>query len=171
MFAIIGLWPWAFGGRARIWSVGIGAAFLVVALLWPAVLAPLNRVWTRFGLLLHQIVSPVVLGVMEFAFLGGSLIAHGGQNPLEPARLGIAVLTGPHTHNFDETFRVLLDAQGMGMVRTSDELSTLAVKLINDPDLARRWGERARTAAAGMEGALKASVDVAEALLACHASA
>src|SRR5262245_10005513 len=107
--------------------------------------------------------------VATFAFLGGSLIAHGGQNPLEPARLGTAVLTGPHTHNFEETFRILLDAQGDGLVRTGDQLSWLVVKLINNPELAKRLGDKAQGAVAGMSGALKASVDVAEALLARHA--
>jgi 3-deoxy-D-manno-octulosonic-acid transferase len=106
-----------------------------------------------------------------FAFLGGSLIPHGGQNPLEPARLGTAVLTGPHTHNFDETFRVLLAAQGEGLVRTSEDLHALIARLIDDRTLAHHLGERAQTAAAGMGGALKHTVDVAEALLARHACA
>jgi 3-deoxy-D-manno-octulosonic-acid transferase len=105
----------------------------------------------------------------RFAFLGGSLIRHGGQNPLEPAQLGTAVLTGPYTHNFEETFRVLLAAQGEGLVHSADELSTLACRLIDDPQLARRLGERAKMAAAGLAGALKKSIDVAEALLARHA--
>jgi hypothetical protein len=43
--------------------------FLAAALLRPALLAPLNRLWTRFGLLLHRIVSPVVLGIMFFAVI------------------------------------------------------------------------------------------------------
>jgi 3-deoxy-D-manno-octulosonic-acid transferase len=107
----------------------------------------------------------------SFAFLGGSLIAHGGQNPLEPARLGTAVLTGPHTHNFDETFRELLAAQGEGLVRTAEELRVLVARLIEDRDLARRLGERAQAAAAAMGGALEDSIHVAEALLAHHASA
>jgi 3-deoxy-D-manno-octulosonic-acid transferase len=104
-----------------------------------------------------------------FAFLGGSLIPHGGQNPLEPARLGTAVLTGPHMHNFDETFRTLLTAQGEGLVGTSEELRSLVTRLIDDRALAHHLGERARTAAAGMGGALKHTVDVAEALLSRHA--
>ena len=106
-----------------------------------------------------------------FAFLGGSLIAHGGQNPLEPARLGTAVITGPHTHNFEETFRALLDAQGEGLVRTTEDLHALVAGLIDAPERARRLGEHARTAAAAMAGALQDSIDVAEALLARHASA
>jgi 3-deoxy-D-manno-octulosonic-acid transferase len=107
----------------------------------------------------------------SFAFLGGSLIPHGGQNPLEPARLGTAVLTGPHTHNFDETFRALLDAQGEGLVRTADDLHALVARLIENPEATRRLGERAQGAAAGMAGALKESIDLAEALLARHACA
>ena len=42
------------------------AGFLLVALGFPSILAPLNRLWLRFGLLLHRIVSPLVLGIMFF---------------------------------------------------------------------------------------------------------
>ncbi len=69
VFLIIGVLPLAFGGPARIWSLAVGTAFLAIALLRPAILAPLNRLWTRFGLLLHKIVSPVVLGIMFFAVI------------------------------------------------------------------------------------------------------
>ena len=106
-----------------------------------------------------------------FAFLGGSLIEHGGQNPLEPVRLGTAVITGPHTHNFDDIFRVLLDAQGEGRVRTPDELHELVARLLDDPARARHLGENAQEAAAAMAGALKDSIDTAETLLARHARA
>ena len=109
--------------------------------------------------------------VVPFAFLGGSLIPHGGQNPLEPARLGTAVLTGPQTHNFEETFGVLLAAQGEGLVRTVDDLHAIVARLIRDPALARRFGEKAQAAAAGMGGALKHCIELAEALLAHHARA
>ncbi len=66
VFGVIGLLPLAFGGGARLWSLGVGAAFLLVALAMPSILAPLNRLWLRFGLLLHRIVSPLVLGIMFF---------------------------------------------------------------------------------------------------------
>ena len=84
VFTIIGLWPWLFGGEVRIWSLVVGAAFLGVAWLWPAALAPLNRVWTRFGMLLHRIVSPVVLGVMFFVVVTptGLLMRALGKDPL-----------------------------------------------------------------------------------------
>ena len=69
VFCVIGLLPLAFGGGARLWSLGVGVAFLLVAVVAPAVLAPLNRLWLRFGLLLHRIVSPLVLGIMFFVVI------------------------------------------------------------------------------------------------------
>ncbi len=50
------------------------------------------------------------------AFMGGSLVPHGGQNPLEPARLGCAVLTGPHTWNFSAILEAMAAAGGVGRV-------------------------------------------------------
>lgn len=84
VFAIIGLWPWLFGGQVRVWSVFVGAAFLMVGWLRPTALAQLNRVWTRFGLLLHRIVSPVVLGVMFFVVVTpmGLVMRALGKDPL-----------------------------------------------------------------------------------------
>ncbi len=101
-----------------------------------------------------------------FAFLGGSLVPHGGQNPLEPARLETAVLTGPHTENFEEIFRVLLNAQGTGRVQSTEELAAAARALIADPGEAARLGARAREAANSLGGALAETVDIAESLLA-----
>jgi len=43
----------------------------------------------------------------EHVFLGGSLIKHGGQNPLEPARLGCNILHGPYVNNFREIYKFL----------------------------------------------------------------
>jgi len=84
LFLIIGTLPVVFGGAARIWSVVVAAAFLVVALAAPRLLGPLNRLWTRFGLLLHQIVSPVVLGIMFFLVVTpiGLLMRAFGKDPL-----------------------------------------------------------------------------------------
>jgi len=60
-----------------------GAVF-AVAMLAPTLLAPLNRLWTRFGLLLHRIVSPVVLGIMFFLVVTpmGLLMRAFGKDPL-----------------------------------------------------------------------------------------
>ncbi len=105
----------------------------------------------------------------KFAFLGGSLVEHGGQNPLEPARLGIAVLTGPHTHNFEEIFQILLDAQGAGRAQNLPQLRALALGLICNPVEASRLGASAKAAAESLGGALERSIELAETLLADHA--
>jgi len=66
VFLAIAIFPWVFGGSLRIWSLVVAAVFGVVALAVPRVLAPLNRLWLKFGLLLHRVVSPIVLGIMFF---------------------------------------------------------------------------------------------------------
>ncbi|MDP6390627.1 MAG: SxtJ family membrane protein [Alphaproteobacteria bacterium] len=66
VFAVIGLWPLVDGGAPRWWAIGVAAAVAAAAALRPAVLAPLNRLWTRFGLLLHRIVNPLVMGLLFF---------------------------------------------------------------------------------------------------------
>ena len=54
------------GGSPRWWALGIAAVFLLAALVIPKTLAALNRAWMRFGLLLHKIVNPVIMGLVFF---------------------------------------------------------------------------------------------------------
>ena len=60
-FLLVALWPVLHGTGPRLWALAIAAGFLAVALLRPAMLAPLNRLWFRFGLLLGKIVTPIVM--------------------------------------------------------------------------------------------------------------
>jgi 3-deoxy-D-manno-octulosonic-acid transferase len=103
--------------------------------------------------------------VAPFAFLGGSLVPHGGQNPLEAARLGTAIVTGPHTQNFEETFVSLLTAQGDGRVHGTEDLSRLVQELIADPAAAIQLGARAKSASDCLHGALSATLAAAETLI------
>ena len=65
--ATYALWP-LFGGEApRPWVLAICGALAALAFVRPVVLAPFNRAWTRFGLLLNRIVNPLVLGLLFFA--------------------------------------------------------------------------------------------------------
>jgi hypothetical protein len=84
VFAAIGLLPLVFGGDIRIWALVAGAIFLIVALAYPAALGPLNRLWLKFGLLLHRIVSPIVLGIMFFLVITpiGFILRARGKDPL-----------------------------------------------------------------------------------------
>ena len=84
LFAVIGLWPLLGGDAVRIWSLGLAVAFLARALVAPGLLAPLNRLWMRFGLLLHKVVSPLVLGLMFYATVTpiGLIMRLLGKDPL-----------------------------------------------------------------------------------------
>ena len=64
--AIVGLLPLATRGEARGGVLLVALAFALFAVTVPHVLAPLNRLWTAFGNLLHAIVSPIVLGILYF---------------------------------------------------------------------------------------------------------
>lgn len=66
VFAIIGLLPWVSSGTPRYWSLVVGGIFLAVAYFIPKALAPLNRLWFQFGLLLHRIVNPIIMGLIFY---------------------------------------------------------------------------------------------------------
>ena len=66
-FAAYGLWPLLREPRSvRPWALIVGAVFLLLALAAPKALAPLNRLWTKLGLLLGKIVNPIVMGLLFF---------------------------------------------------------------------------------------------------------
>src|SRR3546814_4289033 len=67
---------------------------------------------------------PIWFRLCPLVFMGGSLIPHGGQNPLEPARLGCAVLFGPSMSNFTETAPALLEAGAAQQVAGRSEEHT-----------------------------------------------
>jgi len=53
-------------GRAWPWTGAAAAVFFLAALLRPAILRPLNRLWLKFGLLLHSVVNPVVMAMVYY---------------------------------------------------------------------------------------------------------
>ena len=61
VFGIVGVVPFFTAGYVRVWALALAAAFLGVAVVKPALLAPLNKLWLRVGLVLNRIVSPVAL--------------------------------------------------------------------------------------------------------------
>lgn len=63
---VVGLWPLIDSLDPRFWALALGALFLVGAFFAPKALAPLNRLWFRFGMLLHRIVSPLVMGLLFY---------------------------------------------------------------------------------------------------------
>jgi hypothetical protein len=65
-FALIALLPLVHGHRMRAWALVLSVCFLVVALVTPKVLAPLNRAWSALGLLLHKVTNPILLGILFY---------------------------------------------------------------------------------------------------------
>jgi len=66
VFGIIAFWPVLWWNNPRVWAILVAAVFLLVAFIKPDLLRPLNRIWFLFGLLLHKIVSPIIMGVLFF---------------------------------------------------------------------------------------------------------
>jgi hypothetical protein len=65
-FLLVGVFPAVRGGAVRAWALAVACVFLIAAVVRPGILSPLNVVWTRFGLLLHRIVSPVILAFLFY---------------------------------------------------------------------------------------------------------
>ena len=82
-------------------------------------------------------------GACDVAFVGGSLIPHGGQNMLEPAALGKAVLFGPHVHNFRMDVHQLLRADAAWQASGLEDLEQKLEELLVDSELRSGLGERA----------------------------
>ena len=70
--------------------------------------------------------------VAPVAFLGGSLVAHGGQNPIEPVRLDAAILHGPHVHNFAGIYAALDGAGAAEKVIDAESLAGAVAALLDD---------------------------------------
>ena len=89
------------------------------------------------------------------AFIGGSLIDRGGQNPIEAVRHEAAVLTGPYWSNFEEAYQALLARNGAAEVRTAGEISERVAKLLTDGHALEEMRRNAAAALAELGGALE----------------
>jgi 3-deoxy-D-manno-octulosonic-acid transferase len=101
----------------------------------------------------------------DVAFIGGSLIAHGGQNPIEAIAHGAAVLTGPHWSNFRDIYRALLRHNGMREVASAEELAAAVQRLLGEDGELVRTRDGAKQALASLSGALGRTVETLLAML------
>ena len=65
-------------------------------------------------------------------FLGGSFIKHGGQNPIEAARLGADIIHGPHVNNFKEVYKLLNSKKISHQAKNVNQLTNIIEKSIKD---------------------------------------
>jgi 3-deoxy-D-manno-octulosonic-acid transferase len=101
----------------------------------------------------------------DIAFVGGSLVPIGGHNLLEPAALGMPVLTGPSHGNAEDIAQLLLREGAAREVAGARELADVLLELIADPALRRQIGARAAQIVEENRGAVARLVALIEPLL------
>jgi 3-deoxy-D-manno-octulosonic-acid transferase len=97
--------------------------------------------------------------------VGGSLVPVGGHNLLEPAALGVPVITGPSWSNGEEIAQLLLREGAALEVANAKELAGALARLLGDPDLRRRMGASGRRLVEANRGSVGRILDRVGAIL------
>ena len=87
-------------------------------------------------------------------FIGGSLIEHGGQNPIEAAKLGAAIVHGPNVWNFEEIYAALGQSHGAEVVIDGKRLTAALAAMLSQPALRERVAHAGKTTVESLSGAL-----------------
>lgn len=101
----------------------------------------------------------------DIAFVGGSLVPIGGHNLLEPAALGLPIVTGPHVFNAQDVANKLLESAACRTVNDTDELADVVAALLQDKQMAQAMGDNAAKVLAGNRGSLQRLMVLLEPLL------
>jgi 3-deoxy-D-manno-octulosonic-acid transferase len=104
-------------------------------------------------------------GLADIAFVGGSLTKRGGQNMIEPAAFGAAVLFGPNTQNFQDVVDSLLSRHAARVVRNPEHLTQTVRLLLESPEAARKQGQLAQQLVFSQQGATRRTLHVITQLL------
>ncbi|HEV7999207.1 MAG TPA: 3-deoxy-D-manno-octulosonic acid transferase [Planctomycetaceae bacterium] len=99
-------------------------------------------------------------GLADVAFVGGSLTNRGGQNMIEPAGYGAAVLFGPNTQNFRAVVELLLSADAARVVHNGAELTAAVADCLSHPERAQRQGARAQHLVLSQQGATLSTTQI-----------
>jgi len=81
--------------------------------------------------------------LVDFAFIGGSLLPIGGHNPYEAIKLNCAIITGKEIFNFTEIYNDLLRTDGCAMVKDSTELENVIRKFLSNKQLSKTYNDNA----------------------------
>ena len=108
----------------------------------------------------------LVYRLASVVFMGGSLVPHGGQNPIELIKLGAAVVHGPHVANFADLYRALDDASRTDAVTDSDALATRLARLLGNTPARARLATAGRRTVEALAGAVDRSMAAIEPYLA-----
>ncbi|MCU0818953.1 MAG: 3-deoxy-D-manno-octulosonic acid transferase [Beijerinckiaceae bacterium] len=91
--------------------------------------------------------------------MGGSLVEHGGHNPIEPIKLDCPVISGPHVANFRDIYADLTAARGVVIAPDAKKLQRHVLALLTDSEARAQLASRARLAISRHEGALKRTLE------------
>jgi 3-deoxy-D-manno-octulosonic-acid transferase len=97
----------------------------------------------------------LIYRLAPMVFIGGSLVRHGGQNPIEAAKLGAAILHGPHVSNHAEVYDALDAAHGAEEVADAARLTAALGAWLNDEGARARAAATARVTVEALGGALE----------------
>jgi 3-deoxy-D-manno-octulosonic-acid transferase len=124
--------------------------------------------WSNGAVLLLDTLGELahVYALASVVFVGGSLVASGGHNILEPAVAGKPVLVGPHMENFQEIADTFRAEGAIVQVASADELAREVADLLLDEPRRRELGERARGLVGRNRGAVGRTTDALVPLLA-----
>jgi 3-deoxy-D-manno-octulosonic-acid transferase len=104
----------------------------------------------------------LIYRLAPIVFMGGSLVRHGGQNPIEAIKFGAAVLHGPHVSNFDDIYEELDRTDAAVLVTGAGELTTRIDAWIKDSAAREEIAERARLYVENLGGALDLTISALE---------
>ncbi len=104
----------------------------------------------------------LIYRLAPIVFIGGSLVPHGGQNPIEAAKLGAAIVHGPHVQNFAELYAALDEAHGAEAVADPGRLIASLGALLSQPDTRVRIAAAARATVEAQSGALERTLQSLE---------
>lgn len=107
----------------------------------------------------------MLYGTADLAFVGGSLVPVGGHNLLEPAALGVPVISGTALDNFSDVATVLREAGALVEVADGEALGEALATLLREPGERRRLAEAGRAVVEANRGALARTLDGLERLL------
>jgi len=108
---------------------------------------------------------PVLYGLCPVAFVGGSLVCHGGHNPLEALLAGALVVTGPRVENFRQIYDGLLECGAAQQIETHAELAQTVTDCFGDEARRRAAVAAGRLVIDVQRGALETTMGLVHALL------
>jgi 3-deoxy-D-manno-octulosonic-acid transferase len=104
----------------------------------------------------------LIYRLAPIVFMGGSLVRHGGQNPIEAAKLGAAILHGPHVWNFSEIYSALDEAHGAEEVLDVNRLAVRIGAWLTDPAARKQVADAGLETVEHLGGALKRTLAAIE---------